>query len=102
MTSLMPLRLRDLVVAALEDQKGRDILVLDVTSLTDITDFMIIVSGTSNRHVKALVDQVVDTAKVQQTHRWAWRDGKRTSGCFWTSETCWCTSCKWLPESSMR
>lgn len=66
MASLMPLRLRDLVVAALEDQKGRDIVVLDVTSLTDITDFMIIVSGTSNRHVKALVDQVVDTAKVQK------------------------------------
>ncbi len=56
-------RQRDYVVAALEDRKGRDILVLDVGSLTDITDFMVIASGTSSRHVRALVDQVVEVAK---------------------------------------
>lgn len=61
-------RLRDHIVAALEDRKGRDILVLDVGSLTDITDFMIIASGTSNRHVRALVDQVVDAALLHR-HR---------------------------------
>ena len=55
--------LRDHIVSALEDVKGRDILSMDVTHLTPITDHMIIASGTSNRHVKALVDRVVDTAK---------------------------------------
>ena len=34
-----------------------------VSALEDVTDHMIIASGTSNRHVKALVDRVVDTAK---------------------------------------
>ena len=56
--------LRDLVVEALEDRKGRDIVTLDVANVTDITDYMIIVSGTSSRHVKSLVDQVVEAAKA--------------------------------------
>jgi len=55
--------LRDHVVTALEDGKGQKILALDVTKLTSITDFMVLVSGTSNRHVKALVDQTIDAAK---------------------------------------
>ncbi len=52
--------LRNLIVDALEDRKGRDVVTLDVTGLSDVTDYMIVVSGTSNRHVKALVDQVVE------------------------------------------
>ena len=55
--------LRDHIITALEDVKGRDILSMDVTQLTPITDHMIIASGTSNRHVKALVDSVVVAAK---------------------------------------
>ena len=55
--------LRDLVVNALEDGKGQNILSIDVTKLTPMTDYMVLVSGTSNRHVKALVDQVVESAK---------------------------------------
>ena len=57
--------LRDLVVDALEDRKGRNIVILDVADISDFTDFMVIASGTSNRHVKALVDQVVESAKAQ-------------------------------------
>ena len=56
--------LRDHIVSALEDLKGQDILALDVTRLTPITDFMVLASGTSNRHVKALVDQVVEAGKA--------------------------------------
>lgn len=63
MTPLTSLKLRDLVVAALEDRKGQSIVALDVTDVTDITDFMVIASGTSNRHVKSLVDQVIEAAK---------------------------------------
>ncbi|MDP6375221.1 MAG: ribosome silencing factor [Pseudomonadales bacterium] len=55
--------LRDHLIAVIEDRKGRDVTTLDVRKLTDVTDFMIIVSGTSGRHVKALVDYVVDAAK---------------------------------------
>jgi ribosome-associated protein len=58
-----PETLRDFVIDTLEDLKGRDLVTLPVTNLTDITDFMIIVSGTSNRHVKSLVDRLVEAAK---------------------------------------
>lgn len=54
----------DRLVDALTDVKGQDIRVLDVAKLTSITDHMILVSGTSNRHVKALVDGVVEAAKA--------------------------------------
>jgi len=58
-----PDALSDLVINALEDLKGRDIVTLPVANLTDIADFMVIASGTSNRHVKSLVDSVVEAAK---------------------------------------
>jgi len=55
--------LLDIVIAALEDLKGVDIRVIDVRDLTSITDRMVIVSGTSTRHVKALADNVALKAK---------------------------------------
>ena len=56
-------RLLDIVLAALDDMKGVDVRVIDVRELTSITDRMVIVSGTSTRHVKALADNVALQAK---------------------------------------
>ena len=55
--------LTDLAVKALEDLKAQDIEVLDVSDMTVITDTMVIASGTSNRHVRSLADNVVMKAK---------------------------------------
>jgi ribosome-associated protein len=55
--------LRDLVVTTLEDMKANDIKVLDVRGKTSITDIMVIASGTSSRHVKALAETVAFKAK---------------------------------------
>ena len=52
--------LRDLVIKALEDVKGQEIVCIEVSELTDIADFMIIVSGNTNRQVKALVNNVIE------------------------------------------
>ncbi len=52
-----------LAVFALEDIKAQDITTIDVRGKTSITDFMVIASGTSNRHVKSLVDNVLEKVK---------------------------------------
>lgn len=52
------------VTGALEDLKGNDIKVLDVSKLTSITDNMVICSARSTRHLKALADEVTVKAKA--------------------------------------
>ncbi len=52
-----------IVINALEDLKGNDITVIDTQGKTDVFDAMIIVTGTSDRHVKSLADNVVKDAK---------------------------------------
>ena len=61
---MSPEELSDRMVAAIEDLKGEQILTLKVSHLTPMADYMILVSGTSNRHVKAIVDNVSETAKA--------------------------------------
>jgi ribosome-associated protein len=56
-------QLTQLVVDALEDLKAVDLHVIDVRGKTSITDVMVIASGTSNRHVKSLANNVVEKAK---------------------------------------
>ena len=62
------LTLTEIACAALEDLKATDIRVLDVRKLTTITDQMIIASGRSYRHVRALAYNVVTKAK-EDGHR---------------------------------
>ncbi len=53
-------QMRDIAVAALQQSKGEDIKVLDVRKLTDVTDIMIVATGTSDRHVKTLATRVLE------------------------------------------
>jgi ribosome-associated protein len=55
--------LREVVLDALADMKAVDIRALDVRGLTDITDTMVVASGTSDRHVKSIADRVVQRCK---------------------------------------
>lgn len=52
-----------LAVDALEEMKARELRCLDVRPLTALTDWMLIVTGTSNRHVKSLAENLVLSAK---------------------------------------
>ena len=54
-----------LAITALEEIKAQDIATIDVRGKTSITDFMLIASGTSSRHVKSLVENVLEKVKEQ-------------------------------------
>ena len=54
-----------LVIAALEDVKAQDIVSINVREKTSVTDFMVIASGSSSRHVKSLGDNVLEKVKEQ-------------------------------------
>jgi len=55
--------LQEIVLRALADMKAVDVKALDVRGLTDITDTMVVASGTSDRHVKSIADRVVQRCK---------------------------------------
>ena len=56
-------KLQTLVVDALEDIKGQDIVLFDTTHLTSLFDRIAVASGTSNRQTKALAASVRDKVK---------------------------------------
>lgn len=55
---------RDMVIHTLKDMKATDISSLNVQKLTTISDFMIVCSGTSSRHVKSIADHLIHTVKT--------------------------------------
>jgi ribosome silencing factor RsfS/YbeB/iojap len=55
--------LRSVVLDALDDMKALEVKVLDVRGLTDIADYMVIASGTSDRHVRSVAQRVVEKTK---------------------------------------
>jgi ribosome-associated protein len=55
--------LAQVVLDALADMKAVDVKAMDVRGITDITDTMVVASGTSDRHVKSIADRVVQRCK---------------------------------------
>ncbi|PWV59342.1 ribosome silencing factor [Plasticicumulans acidivorans] len=55
--------LKNVVVDALEEVKGVDLKVLDVRGKASFADLMVIVTGTSDRHVKALAGKVQEKCR---------------------------------------
>lgn len=56
-------QLLKIVLRELEDRKGEQITTLDVRNKTSFTDYMVIVTGTSDRHLQSLCDYVADKVK---------------------------------------
>ncbi|MDD6011779.1 MAG: ribosome silencing factor [Oscillospiraceae bacterium] len=46
------------IVKVLDNKKGSDITVIEITEHSIVADYFVIVTGTSNTHVKALADEV--------------------------------------------
>ena len=56
--------LKSVILDALTDMKALEVKVLDVRGITDIADFMVIASGTSDRHVRSVAQRVVEKTKA--------------------------------------
>ncbi len=54
-----------IVQDVLDDRKGHNITTLDVRDKTSFTDYMVIVTGTSDRHLKSMCDYVIEKVKEQ-------------------------------------
>ena len=52
-----------LIEKTLDDNKAQDIVTIDLKGKTSIANFMVIASGTSNRHVASLADKVKSALK---------------------------------------
>jgi len=63
---MQPKSLTTLVIKALEELKGTDIVTLTVKDMSSVTDVMIVCTGTSNRHVKSLAENVVQKVKAKK------------------------------------
>jgi ribosome-associated protein len=57
--------LKKLVIKSLEDLKAENICVIDVKDKTSVTDFMVIASGTSTRHVRSVAENLVVEVKAK-------------------------------------
>ena len=49
--------------ADLDELKAQDVEVLDVRDLTDVADYMVVATGRTGRHVRAITEQVALSAK---------------------------------------
>ncbi len=57
-------QLSELAVHALEEMKGQDIVCLDVQKLTQVTDYMVIVTGSSTTHLRSMADELCKQVKA--------------------------------------
>ncbi|MDD5410796.1 MAG: ribosome silencing factor [Methylobacter sp.] len=52
-----------IVQDVLDERKGQHVTTLDVRNKTSFTDYMVLVTGTSDRHLKSLCDYVSEKIK---------------------------------------
>jgi ribosome-associated protein len=50
-----------------DNKKAENIVILDVRELSSVTDYFVIASGTSEPHLRAIVDEVTD--KLREEHQ---------------------------------
>ena len=59
----MTQKLKNTIINSLEDIKAVNPIAIDVTKISSLTDFMVIASGTSNRHIVAMSEHILEGLK---------------------------------------
>ena len=67
----LALRCRELA----DDKKAEDIVVLDVRKVSSITDYFVVATGTSEPHLRAIVDEITENLEKKHGVRPRARDG---------------------------
>ena len=52
-----------------DNKKAEDIVILDVREVSSVTDYFVIASGTSEPHLRAIVDEITDKLREDQRLR---------------------------------
>ncbi|MDX1561720.1 MAG: ribosome silencing factor [Gammaproteobacteria bacterium] len=66
MKSLSPKQIADRALSVLDELKAQDIRCLEVGHLTSMMDFMIVATGRSDRHVRAIGDALIEYCKENE------------------------------------
>jgi ribosome-associated protein len=64
-----------------ENRKAEDVVVLDLRKLSSITDYFVICTGTSEPHLRAIVDEI--TEKLEAEHQLSPRGTDGTMNTSW-------------------
>ena len=59
----MTTSLKNKIIATLEDIKAVNPVAINVKKISSLTDFMVIASGTSDRHINAMSESVIERLK---------------------------------------
>ena len=68
-TAHTPLRLAKLCRDIALDKKAEDVVILDLRKISSLTDFFVICSGTSDPHLKAIANEILNKLKELGLHR---------------------------------
>ena len=74
------LKLKEICLSALEDNKAENILALDVRNISTFADSIIIASANSNRHAKSMSEKVVASVKSKNKKSFLGVEGQSESG----------------------
>ena len=58
------------IIEILQSKKALDLLLMDLRAVTDTADFFILCSGTSEAHVKSLMDEIIDRLAEEGCRPW--------------------------------
>ena len=59
----MTIKLKNKIISTLEDFKAVDPIAINVKKISSLTDFMVIASGTSDRHINSMSEKVIEGLK---------------------------------------
>jgi ribosome-associated protein len=52
------------------DKKGSDIVMLDLSNISDLVDYFVIITGSSDLHSRAIAEDIIEKLKKRGIHKW--------------------------------